>query len=209
MSSEVSLAKLQESDSLIEEVVIYSKYAVAYLLQQEQPNPGWRKANIEGPIFLLRRKTSPKYQVLLKNQNGPNDLLDDLHPDWEVDCQPQYIFYKVLDPAQKIRGLWFHNDAERVKIEKALDKAMTHLKSDASGPAATTQGNVDDSIRQEIADLTAGIIDSGDTIWVTKESLKQSLLELGKNEAFLDLVLANINAKIEKEKEEKELAQAA
>jgi len=207
MSSDLSLNKLQESDSLIEEVVVYSKYAVCYLLQQEQPNPGWRKANIEGPIFLLRRKQSPRYQLLVKNQNGPNDLLDDLHPDWEVDCQPQYVFYNTPDQSQKIRGIWFHNDAERIKIEKALEKAMAEVRQGITPNTSTPakQGEVDDVIRREIADLTTGIVDSGEIFYVNKESLKQSLLELGKNDAFLDTVLANINEKIEKEKQQKDL----
>ena len=67
--------------------------------------------------------------------------------------QKNYIFYKIEDPqgtkmrvadqgralahsslmvsvrSKQIRGLWFHNDAERVKIENMLEQTMETLQS--------------------------------------------------------------------------------
>mmetsp|Transcript_110951 Transcript_110951/g.320676 ORF Transcript_110951/g.320676 Transcript_110951/m.320676 type:complete len:207 (+) Transcript_110951:92-712(+) len=121
---------LVQGDSQIEQVVIQSKFVVAYHLQQEGPTPGWRKANIEGPVFVVRRSTPPRYQLIVKNhQDGTSDLVDDLHPDWEMDCQSKYIFYKVEDPSKKIRGLWFHEDSERIRVEKLLENLLQELRS--------------------------------------------------------------------------------
>merc|ERR1712060_520981 len=61
-----------------------------------------------------------------------NDLLDDLHPDWELDCQKNYVFYKVEDPTKRIRGLWFHDDMERQKLESALEKTLEEIRSQPS-----------------------------------------------------------------------------
>merc|ERR1712151_1486135 len=60
---------------------------------------------------------------------GAHDLLDNIHPDWELDCQANYVFYKVEDPAKKIRGLWFYEDSERTKIEAALNKVLVQIRS--------------------------------------------------------------------------------
>merc|ERR1719162_2794882 len=106
------LESLQQQDGDIDHIVVYSKFVVAYLLQQDGPNPGWRKANIEGPVYLVRRRQLPRYQLLVKNQFSTNDLLDPVHPDWELDCQKNYVFYKVQDGSKSIRGLWFHEDSE-------------------------------------------------------------------------------------------------
>jgi len=122
------LESLQQTDFDIDHIVMYSKFVVAYLLQQDGPNPGWRKANIEGPVYLVRRRTTPKYQLLVKNQFSTNDLLDSLHPEWELDLQKNYIFYKVEDPSKRIRGLWFHDDTERQKLEGALQKTLDELR---------------------------------------------------------------------------------
>jgi len=112
------LEQLRSQDPDIDHIVTYSKFVVAYLLQQDGPNPGWRKANVEGPVYLLRRRTAkgPQYQVLVKNQFSTNDMIDTLHPNWELDCQKNYVFYKVEDQTKRIRGLWFHDDAERMRL---------------------------------------------------------------------------------------------
>jgi len=128
------LESLQQSDPEVEQVLIYSKFVVHYLLQQSGPNPGWRKANLEGPVYVVRRKSAPKYQLLVKNQFNTNDLVDNLHPNWELDCQNNYVFYKVEDPGKRIRGLWFHDDAERRRVEAALEKTLEELRSAPAEP---------------------------------------------------------------------------
>jgi len=128
------LESLQQQDPEINHIVVYSKFVVAYLLQQDGPNPGWRKANIEGPVYLVRRRSAPWYQLLVKNQLHTNDLLDNLHPDWELDCQKNYVFYKVEDPSKRIRGLWFHDDAERQRIEATLEKTLEEIRTAPNEP---------------------------------------------------------------------------
>lgn len=54
------LESLQQQDPEIDSIVAYSKFVVAYMLQQDGPNPGWRKANIEGPVYLVRRCGLPR-----------------------------------------------------------------------------------------------------------------------------------------------------
>merc|ERR1712232_1551345 len=107
----------------------YSKFVVAYLLQQDGPSPGWRKANIEGPVYLVQRSTAPKFQVLVLNQFNNNNLVDGFHASWELDCQKNYVFYKVEDTSKRIRGLWFHDDAERQRVEGALEKTLTEIRN--------------------------------------------------------------------------------
>mmetsp|Transcript_15103 Transcript_15103/g.45270 ORF Transcript_15103/g.45270 Transcript_15103/m.45270 type:complete len:217 (-) Transcript_15103:34-684(-) len=123
------LTTLQEKDSDIDDIVAYSQFVVAYLVQQDGANPGWRKANIDGPVYLVRRRVNPRYQLLVKNQFNTSDLCDNLHPDWELDSQSNYVFYKVKDPAKRIRGLWFHHDQERKRIEIALNRVLEELRS--------------------------------------------------------------------------------
>jgi len=128
------LDSLKSQDEFIEAIVVTAKFVVAYLLQQDGSNPGWRKANIEGPVYLVRRRQAPRYQLLVKNQFSTNDLLDALHPDWELDCQKHYVFYKVEGDSKRIRGLWFHEDSERLKVESHLKKAIEEVKAAQNAP---------------------------------------------------------------------------
>merc|ERR1719201_2583383 len=122
---ESMLGMLHDMDADVDHIVAYFKFAVAYLLQQEPPNQGWCKANIEGPLYIVRRRSAPRFQLIVKNQSSSNDLVDRLHPDWELDCgQKNYVFYKVEDPSKRVRGLWFHDDAERQALEQVLEKIL-------------------------------------------------------------------------------------
>lgn len=127
----VMLQSLQQQDPEIDHVVAYSKFVVVYLLHQDGPNPGWRKAHIEGPVYLVRRRLGAgrgRYQLLVKNQFSTKDLLDDVHPGWELDCQQNYVFCKIDDASQRIRGLWFHDDSERGKIEASLETVLEEIR---------------------------------------------------------------------------------
>merc|ERR1711974_210308 len=112
---------------------------VVYYSQQDEPSAGWRKASIEGPLCLVRRRTLPKYQMLVKNQFSNNDLLDNMHPDWELDCQANYVFYKVEDATKQIRGLWFHEDQERTQIQSVLEKYLEELRVAKTQPESQTR----------------------------------------------------------------------
>eukprot|EP00928_Gymnodinium_smaydae_P017528 TRINITY_DN16708_c0_g1_i1.p1 TRINITY_DN16708_c0_g1~~TRINITY_DN16708_c0_g1_i1.p1 ORF type:complete len:316 (-),score=41.01 TRINITY_DN16708_c0_g1_i1:106-972(-) len=132
---------IQQTYPHVESIVASSKFVVVYLLQQGGPHPGWRKAHIEGPMYLVRQRIAPRYRLIVKNQFNPNDLDDPLHPGWELDCQSNYVFYKVDDPGKRIRGLWFHDDAERKQFEQTLEKVLETVRAeDGSAKAQMPRG---------------------------------------------------------------------
>lgn len=206
------LDTLQTHDPEIDNIVVYSKFVVAYLLQQDGPNPGWRKANIEGPVYLVRRRSSPRYQLLVKNQFSTNDLLDNLHPDWELDCQKNYVFYKVEDPTKRIRGLWFHDDMERQKLESALEKTLEEIRSQpssepqmepqplkAQAPQVPDMGNssADNNSLMESLYPQYGLTKPGDNapqerVTITMASLRAALHALVDDDAFLGMIMQKL-----------------
>jgi len=190
MSAHVKL--LQQQDPDVEHIVVWSQFVVAYHLQQEPPNPGWRKANIEGPVFLVRRRSAPRYQLLVKNQMNNNDLVDIIHPDWELDCQTSYVFYKVEDAAKKIRGLWFHQDSERQKFERALEQVLAELRAKpeaqapqgrSAPPEAPPAGGQGDH------QLQGG---SDERVFVSPAVLRQALHSLSDDEGFTRLFMQKL-----------------
>lgn len=203
------LSSLQQSDPLIDQIVAYSKFVVAYLLQQDGPNPGWRKANIEGPVYLVRRRGAPRYQLQVKNQFTTNDLLDDLHADWELDCQKNYVFYKVEDPSKQIRGLWFHDDAERQRIEGVVEKTLTEIRKAPQEPqhdppplpmaaGQTEREAIIDtySSQQSNTGTTKSVAPvpaaAQESVTITASSLKSALHALADDDAFISTVMQKL-----------------
>jgi len=189
---------LQQQDPEIDHIVVYSKFVVHYLLQQDGPNPGWRKANVEGPVYVVRRRSAPKYQLLVKNQFNTNDLVDNLHPDWELDCQTNYVFYKVDDPSKRIRGLWFHDDAERRKVETTLRQTLEELHNQPGEPQAPPMTNPaqkasaapPDSAPPGMPPIDNNV--SSESVTITMASLRAALHALADDDQFLRTVMQKI-----------------
>lgn len=210
------LELLKQQDAEIDQIVVYSKFAVGYLLQQEGPNAGWRKANIEGPVYLVRRRVAPRYQLLVKNQFSTNDLIDNLHAFWELDCQMNYIFYKVEDESKRIRGLWFHDDLERQRIEAALEKTLEEVRRASSDVQADFQlaktQVMPTKMHIEVPPipLVGGIVEGMDTLYaqfgltkpaepngkdnltITMSSLRAALHELVDDDNFLRTIMQKL-----------------
>jgi len=212
------LESLQQQDPGIDSVIVFSKFVVAYLLQQEGPNPGWRKASIEGPLYLVHRKVNPKYQLLVKNQFNTSDLLDNLHPEWELDCQKNYVFYKVEDASKRIRGLWFHDDSERIKLETALEKTLDEIRVRLQEPempppglqhgeGSAESGRVDDEDNLQKLYAQFGLAKPpnisgggepqsgstfGDSVTVSRETLRTALHALADDDSFVTTVMQKL-----------------
>jgi len=204
------LESLQLQDPEITQIIVYSKFVVAYLLQQDGVNPGWRKANIEGPVYLVRRCVAPFYQLLVKNQLHMNDLLDSLHPDWELDCQKNYVFYKVQDTSKRIRGLWFQDDAERQKIEATLERTLQEIraqpgepqtepappepKAAAAAPAQAPMAAAEGApVEQLYAQLTGNAAPT-DEVTISMSSLRSALHALADDDQFLRTVMQKLKS---------------
>lgn len=196
----------------------YSKFVVAYLLQQDGPSPGWRKANIEGPVYLVERRKGPgpRYQLLVLNQFSNNNLLDGLHPSWELDCQKNYVFFKVEDTSKRIRGLWFHDDAERQKMETSLEYYLKELREGGNDAPAGPPGSGFNA--QELANVMsaavgpeqaakyigqapglsmtgmAGGMAGAGGVQVTRSQLRAAMHALADDDAFITFVMNKLKS---------------
>eukprot|EP00930_Biecheleria_cincta_P013887 TRINITY_DN12170_c0_g1_i1.p1 TRINITY_DN12170_c0_g1~~TRINITY_DN12170_c0_g1_i1.p1 ORF type:complete len:207 (+),score=49.81 TRINITY_DN12170_c0_g1_i1:120-740(+) len=191
--------KLQERDADVEAIKAYSKFAVAYFLHQDSNNPGWRKANLEGPVYIVQRRSKPRYQLWVVQDNASLDskseLIDDLCPGWELDCQKNYVFYKVENPQEKIRGLWFHDDAERQRMEGALENLLNEIragKDEDRHPMGNHQ--VQDQLYSQFG-LRNDQGGSDDKVVITKASLRQALHTLVDDDNFLNAVMQKLKDK--------------
>lgn len=130
----LNVAALQVKDPLIEHVLAYCEYTVAYFLNDSGPSRYWEKADIQGPVYLVRRRGIPRYQLLVSDINGSGEILDTLHTEWDLDPQVNYLFYKTQHPSDHIRGLWFHNDLHRQEFTDAIESAKEAISAIDSDP---------------------------------------------------------------------------
>jgi len=207
--------KLQERDPEVEAIKAHSKFAVAYFLHQDSNNPGWRKANLEGPVYIVQRRSKPRYQLWVVQENSSLEekappLIDDLCTGWELDCQKNYVFYKVENPSEKIRGLWFHDDAERQRMEKSLEVMLEEMRKggdtledrpelkvggDVHLPAQMHSSVVQDQLYSQFGLRTDKGASDSDKVVITKASLRQALHALVDDDNFLNAVMQKLKDK--------------
>mmetsp|Transcript_109548 Transcript_109548/g.234122 ORF Transcript_109548/g.234122 Transcript_109548/m.234122 type:complete len:237 (-) Transcript_109548:127-837(-) len=197
---------LQQQDPLIDNIVVYSEFVVAYLMEESGPNPGWRKANIEGPMVLVRRRSAPRFQLIVKNQLNSRDLQDNMDQAWELDCQKNYVFYKSEDASKRIRGLWFKDDAERLKVQTSLERSLDELRREPEQQMAVLpRPGQEPPVPSQAADGIAvpppdgseahahvAPLDQKEIVIVTADSLRASLLSLAEDDSFVAALMQKL-----------------
>jgi hypothetical protein len=132
------IEQLQEANRpKVDKVIAHSKFVVAYYLSDHGSEPGWHKANIEGPVSISTKHD--KYELLVKSQFNSNSWAGILHTDWELDTQHNYIFVKVEDSTKDILGLWFKDDEERTRFMDQLEKALHEVGNPKPKPKPKPQ----------------------------------------------------------------------
>ena len=101
---------------------------------------------IQEPIVEVIKAISLVQQTVEKTVDVPVPQIweetEKVHPDWELDCQKNYVFYQVMDTSKRIHGLWFHDDAERLRLEGILEKTMEEIRKNGSEPRSEPQPQV-------------------------------------------------------------------
>lgn len=115
------VSALRAQDPYIESVLAYCEYTVSYLLDETEETAKWERTDIQGPVYLVRRRNAPRFQLMVKSVQGSQGIKDIVHPDWDLDPKENYLFYKTQYPEDQIRGLWFQNDTHRHEFTEAIE----------------------------------------------------------------------------------------
>merc|ERR1719491_330804 len=191
---------LQMQDPQISSLVAYCKFGVVYYLVPEGNGPSWQKADIEGPVYVVRRRSAPWYQLIVKNQFSTTDLMDYVNPSWELDCQNNYFFYKVEDLTKPIRGLWFHDDNERTKLEDIVGKILEDLRRNPNaepqpeaGEATRPSAQTNMAPQPKAAKAPHAQASRGPAgVTVTLASLRATMHQLADDPNFLSMILQKL-----------------
>jgi len=100
----VNLKVLKKIDSDIEEIL----YIVSYcsLHELDIASKIWHACETAGPLFLVRRKVTPQFKLILLNQKAPSDYEEDIYQNqrFELNEGQQFIFFQ--NKIGVIKGLW-------------------------------------------------------------------------------------------------------
>eukprot|EP00898_Chlorokybus_atmophyticus_P009081 jgi/Chlat1/9174/Chrsp97S08455 len=137
-----NLQVLQRHDPNIEEIL--GKAASATLYQLDASLQWSKDKNVEGPLFIVKRRTQPYYKLFVMNRRTTENHVADLIKDFTFEVTGNFLFYR--NSAQEVFGLWLYNITELEAIAAIITNLMAegstqpqHMQMQASSAAPAHQ----------------------------------------------------------------------
>jgi len=197
MSSKLNLSVLQRLDSNIVEVLDTAAHVTLYIFQGE-----WKKKDVEGSLFIVKRSISPHYQLIVMNRLSTQNMVDDISPQFQLQIADPYVIYK--NASKEINGIWFYSSEEREAITRTIERIIQSFSTPTNSPnyPATsppkTNSNSSPSLSPYlVTDLTYNLISPNRAVdypqqsspkLMTKQQLQSALFELVRDDSFIDKV---------------------
>jgi mRNA-decapping enzyme 1B len=126
---EANLRVLQRQDKSVDDILCSATHVVLYEFSASQ----WQKLDIEGSLFLVKRRQMPRFQLSVLNRNSTDNYCVDISATFQVQNKDPYLMFRK--PDNSIQGIWFHNGPEREQVAALLQKVVKSLQVDPDAAA--------------------------------------------------------------------------
>ncbi|KAF5833206.1 hypothetical protein DUNSADRAFT_10556 [Dunaliella salina] len=152
MVQDINLNVLRRVDSDIEQVLGTAAHVCLYAMTMD--NPVWERKNIEGSLFLLKRRTSPRFQLAVLNKLSTENYTETIHGAFDVEISSPYLMYTLGDGM--VHGIWFYDEQELDKIAGLLNRVKAGLPKPDVHPS---------SLQGEMASASAASASDDGAFW--------------------------------------------
>lgn len=121
--SEVNVSAIRRVDPLVKDLVDSATHVALYSFNGMKNE--WDKTNIEGALFVYKRKENPLYSMFILNRNSPENLIEPVVKELDLQLQNPFILYK--NKQGLIYGIWFYNKEDCHRISDVLQKLVKEL----------------------------------------------------------------------------------
>eukprot|EP00877_Chromochloris_zofingiensis_P001319 jgi/Chrzof1/11188/Cz05g27120.t1 len=131
-ASDISMAVLKRIDPEVEEVLANAGHVCLYRMSCEDQQ--WQRKNIEGSLFLLKRRSQPRFQMIVLNKLSTDNYMETIHGGLELEVNSPYLMYTHGN--NEIHGIWFYESADLEKFGNLLKKILLQLPKPDTAPGA-------------------------------------------------------------------------
>jgi mRNA-decapping enzyme 1B len=116
-----AVAASLEKDMVIADILATATHVVLYEFELSSSN--WTKANVEGSLFLAET-SNQLHKLIILNRNTPENFILSVDASLQIQQEsPPYVILKESS-SSRILGIWFHNDEERIRIDRILRETV-------------------------------------------------------------------------------------
>jgi len=127
-TNELNLSVLQRFDPDVEDVLVTAGHVALYALNTECMQ--WARKNVEGSMFVVKRRSQPRFQFIVLNQRSTENLVQDILGEFQCEVSKPYLFYRNNG---EVSGIWFFNETECDEVVALIQRIQGMFKTD-TGP---------------------------------------------------------------------------
>ncbi|GLC34314.1 hypothetical protein PLESTB_000743100 [Pleodorina starrii] len=124
------LGVLKGFDPDVEEVLASSGHVSLYTMAVESQQ--WTRKDVEGSLFLLKRRGTPRFRMMVLNKLSTENYIEDIHSGLDFELNPPYLMYTHGN--SEIIGVWFYEQDDLYRVENVLMR----VKQTGYGPKKPT-----------------------------------------------------------------------
>ncbi|CEG38694.1 Decapping enzyme complex component DCP1 [Plasmopara halstedii] len=134
-SNAMNLQVLKRQDNDVAEIIDTASHVVIYEFDQDAQS--WKRKDVEGCLFVVKRTSTPRFQVFVNNRLSTTNMTLSLNEHLQVDNVDSFLILRSPDVAYStgyaIFGVWFFPEEDRSKILQLLQRLIQSLRSSQNG----------------------------------------------------------------------------
>lgn len=127
------MAVIKRMDPEAEEVLASSGHVCLYTMTVESQQ--WQRKNVEGSLFLLKRRSSPRFRIMVLNKMSTENYFEDVHAGLDFEVNAPYLMY-AKGNSSEIIGIWFYEQHDMHAVEETLSRIKSQMPPPGAAPAA-------------------------------------------------------------------------
>ncbi|RMZ52735.1 hypothetical protein APUTEX25_000854 [Auxenochlorella protothecoides] len=136
-----AIGVLKRIDPDIEELLATVSHVVLYRFNPE--GPAWIKTDVEGTLYVVKRRGQPRFRYIVLNKTGKEDFMEDIGAGFTSEIHKPYIMYRtdIDEVSSKVVGLWCHTEEECQRLGALFSRIQSLVPGNhASGAASILMG---------------------------------------------------------------------
>lgn len=130
----LNLTVLQRIDPSVEDILFTAAHVTFYEFNTDLTQ--WSRKDVEGSLFVVKRKTQPRFQFIVMNRRSTDNLVENLLGDFEYEVQVPYVLYR--NAAQEVNGIWFYERRDCEDIANLFNRILLAFSKVPPKPKAFT-----------------------------------------------------------------------
>jgi mRNA-decapping enzyme 1B len=127
-----NLKILQRVDPEVDEVLATAGHVCLYYMHVTSQQ--WTRKNVEGSLFLLKRKSQPRFQMMVLNKLATENYIETIHGSFDFEVNAPYLMYTHGN--SEIHGIWFYDEDDLHRLSTLLNRVKAGLPKQDILPVA-------------------------------------------------------------------------